>query len=911
MSIRVYISILVTTCALSGIALAYVLHHRHHTIDRILMEVSDNSLALRDLEHLESDMQSGIAILNSVFQSDATNLAAGEIELMRQLGKSAEVLADSKLADESNLKDLKQIQTDANAIIDLIKQAESYDGPDRTAHSQNLAAAAKPHTDAMLASVEQITQRVNALADERTKTFEDTESTLTTITVLCIVVFLGILAAMWWWIVATFNKPMQDLIAASEQSLSMGKPFGLEPTGPTETRQLAATVARFIESLEQKVLDRTQQIEQRTNELEREINDRERIERALRESREHLQGIYNTAGDGIIVIDPGAETIVDSNERAIAMLGYPEDILKGMKVEQIHPHEMNSVRAFFEVLNTQMTGFSDQPSCRTATGAVVPAEISASKWQRDDGDLVVAMVRDTTHRKQVENELIEAKDAAEAASLAKSQFLANMSHEIRTPITAIMGYGDLLYRQSIDRPQEKTWLRNLQSAAQHLLAVVNDVLDLSKIEAGGMMVDSASTPLLDLLEAVTSLLRPKAREKDLALNVVFETPIPRYITTDAVRFRQILINLGGNAIKFTEQGSVSFVIGVDNTDDKPESRMLYCKVADTGIGMNQEQLAKLFSPFTQVHDTRTNMSGGTGLGLVISRRFAQLMGGDVTVESEKGKGTTFLVTMNIPPVEDEEMISPDDLALCSTQLLSPNDATKQDLSLDGCHILLADDFEDSRYIIRFMLEDHHAKVTLAENGKQAADAVIDAQAKGTPFDLVLMDMQMPVMNGYEATTVIRKQKIDTPIVALTAFAMPTDRQRCLDAGCTDYATKPIIENVFFKTISKYVGKWHDADSEEHPHRKPLPGIDDPVNIFRRSLSRISAEVEIAWVGEDYDNIDTYLEYLIENSKSAGFLDLHGMATNCRALLESKSDYDRLNRSINELVACMEKIVEIR
>jgi signal transduction histidine kinase len=383
--------------------------------------------------------------------------------------------------------------------------------------------------------------------------------------------------------------------------------------------------------------------------------------------------------------------------------------------------------------------------------------------------------------------LEEANLRALAANEAKSNFLANMSHEIRTPMNAILGYVDLLCDPDVPGEEQRKYADIIRQSGEHLLTVLNDVLDISKIEAGRMTQQAVEVSAFELARDVVTLMQSAAMEKDLELVLEIPEAVPTHFESDPIRVRQVLLNLIGNSIKFTSQGTVRLRIGYDATAP-PEARQLSFGVVDTGVGIESENLAHIFDAFSQVDSSSTRTKGGTGLGLAISKRLAQMLGGDIDVESTPGEGSTFTLRLPVDVGHQDELVryEESDLAL---------EATRKERRDGGegftGRVLLVEDVPFNQFLLSTMLKKAGAEVVVADNGKEGVDAALAARDEGRPFDIVLMDMQMPVMDGYEASRCLRDEGYPAPIIALTAHAMAGDRQKCLDAGCTDYTTKPI------------------------------------------------------------------------------------------------------------------------
>ncbi len=373
---------------------------------------------------------------------------------------------------------------------------------------------------------------------------------------------------------------------------------------------------------------------------------------------------------------------------------------------------------------------------------------------------------------------------AQAASQAKTEFLANMSHEIRTPMTAILGYTDILVEKVEDRENSKA-LHIIQDHGRYLLQIINDILDLSTIEAGRLELNYSRVSIFQLLNNVQELMRVRAHEKGLSLTVDFDGTLPAVLRTDPVRLRQVLINLLSNAIKFTERGGVRMTTRFHN--DTVSLPTLEIEIRDTGVGMSKEQQEELFLPFSQGDTSNSRKHGGAGLGLSISKRLAEMLGGTISVESQEGKGSCFRIEIGAGLLDDTKLIDADEgMAFLGV----PKDLPMGPQCLN-LRILVAEDNRTNQLLIRHILEKLGAWVAVVENGAQAVDSAMAALGRNEPFDVILMDIQMPGMDGHEATRELRRRNYEGPIIALTAHAMESDRKACLEAGCDDHCTKPV------------------------------------------------------------------------------------------------------------------------
>lgn len=504
---------------------------------------------------------------------------------------------------------------------------------------------------------------------------------------------------------------------------------------------------------------------------------------------------------------------------------------------------------------------------------------------------VFCCFEDVTELEAQKVELAESRASAEAANQAKSEFLANMSHEIRTPMNAILGFTEVLRRGMYDDPAQQTeYLETIHSSGQHLLGLINDILDLSKVEAGRLEVERLACCPHQLLLEVVTVLKVKADEKQLRLDCQTPGGLPEVIATDPGRVRQILTNVIGNALKFTETGGVSVVAKMlCGTKTR-----LQVDIIDTGVGMSEEAQQKIFDPFSQADSSITRRFGGTGLGLTISKSFAESLGGDLTVTSVAGEGSTFTMIVDAGEIDpDARILDISDFEHESRK--GRNIERGKRYRFNGSRILLVDDGDANRQLIQLVLQRNGLLVETAINGQLAVD-----KATTSDYDVILMDMQMPVMDGYTATRKLRDFGLDTPIVALTANAMRGDEEKCREAGCTGFLTKPVDLDEVLAYLADLLGaeECEAEQLEDYAENQPstpaiavVPsvGVSNPASFDHpaiiapeqraaidveaaseksAALDEVLSEVASVQVGDPYDTSKVFPPELIVNPQSA-------------------------------------------
>ena len=545
--------------------------------------------------------------------------------------------------------------------------------------------------------------------------------------------------------------------------------------------------------------------------VQNDITERVEAENVEKRNATRTQTILDTTADGIIGLGLDG-TCTFCNSSALRLLGYDESSdLVGQNMHELIHHTRSNGEPY-DAVDCQMNRAArDKVNVHVSDEVFWQksgASISVEYWVRPmvrDGQIRGSVVsfQDISDRLRIEqqqskilHDLELANQAAQRASETKSEFLANMSHEIRTPMSAIMGYADILSRY-INDADNLNCVNIIRENGKFLLDIISDILDISKVEAGKLQLSQTSVRIDVMLEELRKMLLVRAQEKQLEFSIRIDGEVPQTIRSDAQRLKQILLNLVGNAIKFTDAGSVQVIARYLDND---EEGVLQFDVIDTGIGLSDNQIQRLFQPFTQVDTSAGRKYGGTGLGLAISQRLAEMLGGTITVKSRLKAGSTFTLSLNVNADQDAIMIGSTDF----DRVRMKSESSEMALPKIPGRILVVDDRREVRFIAQHLLEDAGAMVITAEDGEKCIQAVCEADENGDAIDLIVMDMQMPVLDGYGATRKLREMKYTNPIIALTAHAMEGDREKCLDAGCTDYVTKPLEKAKFLKVIASFL-----------------------------------------------------------------------------------------------------------
>ena len=624
--------------------------------------------------------------------------------------------------------------------------------------------------------------------------------------------------------------------------------------------------------------------------------EQKKLDQRLRDQQFYTRSLIESNIDALMTTDPSG-IITDVNKQMEALTGCTRDELIGAPFKKYFTDPERAEAAIKLVLSQKKVTDYELTAC-ARDGKQTVVSYNATTFYDRDRTLqgVLAVARDVTERKLVEAELKQAKAAAESASRTKSDFLASMSHEIRTPMNAIIGIADLLAKTPLDPEQEK-YVQIFRRAGDNLLNLINDILDLSKVEASQLELERTGFSLNDHLEKVTEMLAGRAREKGLTLVCEIAPNVPANLVGDPTRLRQVLLNLLGNAIKFTESGEVSLRVTPDADCSVPTA--LRFTISDTGIGIPGEKLGQVFEPFTQANSSTTRRFGGSGLGLTISKRLVELMGGRIWVESEVGGGSVFSFAV------------PFEIWAAVNRPTTTPAGTGPEAPLPALHILLAEDFPDNCTITMAYLEDTPYRVDIAETGAIACEKFIAEH-----YDLVLMDRQMPIMDGLTATRTIRawehaNDRSPTPIIALTASALKRDREMCLAAGCTAFLTKPIKQEVLLQAI-KERSIVAPLSSKEESNRKDTilvranPKFADMIPVFLRNCRQNVIAMLDALDRGDLESVEILGHGMRGAGGSYGFQAITDIGAALEQAAES-ADTDASRKWVGELSGYLDRV----
>lgn len=597
--------------------------------------------------------------------------------------------------------------------------------------------------------------------------------------------------------------------------------------------------------MQQRIMERNNKLNDAVEKLKEEIIQRKELERNLIFERNFNKTLVDNANAIIAVIDnKGVMTTI--NPYAEHFIGYSQQEIAAEPyfwARFLQPQMQNKVVDIIENAKKGNIIKSFQNSWISKAGEERMFEWSNALVLNNNRemDYLVTIGIDITEQKKRQLELEHAKEAAEQAAKAKSNFLANMSHEIRTPMNAILGLSQLMFDTDLNLKQQD-FLHKILGSSKMLLGIINDILDYSKIEANKLELEHKSFDLVNVLTQLKVIFAQIALNRELELFLDMENDLPALLVGDELRLNQILVNLLSNALKFTHQGVVRLTISLKEKRENDHA-LLHFSVSDTGIGLSDTEISKLFQPFTQADNSTTRKYGGTGLGLAISTKLVEAMGGKLNVQSQQGIGSTFSFDIDVAVTSWTHNHS-----MSNNDIGNEQKKSTKTPDLNGYHVLLVEDNELNQEVATLMLRKVGIEVKTAKNGKEA---VLLFLSNPTYFDLILMDLQMPIMSGYEATAIIREHNKKVPIIALTAAAMVEDREKVLSAGMNDHLSKPINTNELYKTIGVCCNApLIQSDLSEHSPKNDILDLDYALNIvsgkkelLNRLLSKLLIQLE--------------------------------------------------------------------
>lgn len=648
-------------------------------------------------------------------------------------------------------------------------------------------------------------------------------------------------------------------------------------------------------------------------------------QRSLELSRNETQtrAILDNIGEAIITINelgfiksinPSGERIFGFSQKeavgihSTLLLGENETIhaLLDSETNIYHDYRDSPLAANKYDGTSELTG-------KRKDGTTFPMEVLVTKLLVNEEKMRICIIRDITIRKEVETELVKhrehleklvenrttelavARDQANKANHTKSQFLANMSHEIRTPLTAIIGFSENLLDKDISANDRQDAINTIIQSGNHLMQLINNILDLSKVEAGKLELESIEFSPFEMLEEIKALVINQTTRKKLGFNINYQFPFPSKIKGDPIRTKQIILNLCSNAIKFTYKGQIDIYARYDKT-----TNLLNFEISDTGIGMTNVQTKKIFSPFTQADSTTTKRYGGTGLGLSLSKRLAENLGGTLSVKSEFGKGSRFIASISAGNVAGLKYVNKESEFLPTLQKPS---SSQKFVPISG-NILLVEDMPNNQKLISWQIKKLGAKVKIVNNGKEAVEL-----ATAENFDLILMDIQMPIMDGLQATSLLRERGYDGPIVALTANAMQKDKNLCYEAGCNNFVPKPIDKIHFYEVLSTYLEK-QSEDNNLDPIVSKLTNEDHEyqklVQSFIGNLSTLLESLTHANTNQDWETVKAISHNLKGLGGGMGFPIITAVAKKIEIEL-SAEDYSSVENLISDLNGISKRI----
>lgn len=632
------------------------------------------------------------------------------------------------------------------------------------------------------------------------------------------------------------------------------------------------------------------------------------IDEQINETLNYGRTLLDTEVAKVSLID------VKNNSSTITHIVAPDEMLQGMPMAQPLSNTFCSVVYTTEkplaLHHIATSEYQDHPSYKRTgieTYAAVPIWVNEEKYgtvcfanrkprQREFSEIELDLIRlisrwiSVNIERQKSQQVEMEKKEAVAANKAKSDFLANMSHEIRTPLNAIIGFAEASLYMNPSRQELDNSLQTIVRSGHHLLHLINNILDLSKIESGHMDVERIRESLFSILLDVEMLMRPRVEEKGLVFKIDYVFPLPVEIETDPVKLKQVLLNLCSNAIKFTHDGQIKLEVAYLS-----ELSRLHIAVIDSGIGLTEEQQKQIFKPFTQADVSTTRKYGGTGLGLSLSRQFVSMLGGELIIKSQSGIGSRFEFDINIGDVDAASLIRRSD----DIPKLQPLLQEQSKYKAKSGHVLIVDDIEENQQLMQLYVKKLGLDTSIANNGKEALELI---NANQQAYDLILMDMQMPVMDGYTAVETLRAQGYQQPIVALTADVMLSNKEKCLACGCNDFLSKPVERDKLENVMARFLQLQQEAGDEETIVSKLLADDSEFAELVKEFNKRLPRELEIIQTdinNKNWEEMTLHLHTLIGVAANLGYKSVAKLLREMEASLK-QSDYGVLDSFIPKL-----------
>jgi PAS domain S-box-containing protein len=625
-----------------------------------------------------------------------------------------------------------------------------------------------------------------------------------------------------------------------------------------------------------------------------------------------FQSFLESVPDAIVIVNKQGN-IQSVNKQTEEMFGYLRNEIIGNKIELLMPSRFKEAHpghrdSFSGNPRTRKMGEGMQLFAQRKNGDEFPVEISLSKIDTDEGFLVCASIRDVSNQKRIENDLNEAILKAENALKSKQQFLSNMSHEIRTPMNAIIGFTKVILKTELTFKQ-KEYLNAIKMSGDTLIVLINDILDLAKVDAGKMVFEKAPFKLSLSISTMLHLFETKIQEKNLELIVKYDQNIPEVLIGDATRLHQIILNLVSNAVKFTSKGKIT--VFVRKLTEDIENITIEFSISDTGIGIESEKTEKIFKNFQQAHSQTSRIFGGTGLGLAIVKQLVEKQGGSIWVESEVDKGSTFSFVLSFKKAKGETVLDNE-----ITELV--------DNPIQDIKVLVVEDVELNQLLMRTLLDDFGFECDIANNGKIAVEKL-----EKNIYDIVLMDLQMPIMNGFQATNYIRNiLQSQIPIIALTADVTTADIENCKTVGMNDYIAKPVDERKLYSKIVSLIKKptqtieFKTAEIEQPNNQqfinmsyinkltKSNPKlITEMINVYLNQTPSLISTIKKSWIEKDLDNLKSAIHKLIPSFSIVGIDKKYEDIA--RKIENDATAYEMENWLLELENVCMQAIEELK